>query len=177
MSGYSRGNPAMGDVLRSVLVLGVGVLVVWLLGRLLTVTPENPTSEVDWRAAAGVVESRAGFVPLVPAEVPDRWRATRAELIDGRWQLNLVTGDDEYVGLSQRRGDAQGLGTLVEDRAPGGEEAGTVKIAGRAWQVRTGPEDTTTFAGLVGEEAVVVTGSAERDVLEDYVASLEPFAS
>jgi hypothetical protein len=176
MSGYSRGNPAMGDVVRSVLVLGVGLLVVWLFSRLLANTPENPTSEVDWRTAAAGVEGRAGFVPLVPDDVPDRWRATRAELIDGRWQLNLVTGDQEYVGLSQRAGDAKGLQSLVEERAPGGEDADTVRIDGRAWQVRTGPEDTTTFARVIGREAVVVTGSADRDVLEDYVASLEPFA-
>ncbi|MTB87910.1 DUF4245 family protein [Aeromicrobium senzhongii] len=177
MSGYSRGVPAMGDVLRSVLVLGAVVVGLFLFGRLLTVTPDNPTSEVDWRTAASGVESRAGFVPLVPAEVPDRWRVTRAELIDDRWQLNVITEKDKYVGLSQRRGDAKALSALVEDRAPGAKPAGDVRIDGQSWQVGTGPKGAVTLSRLVGGDAVVVTGNAGQSVIEDYVASLEPFSS
>lgn len=176
MSGYSRGVPAMGDVLRSVLVLGAVVVGLFLFGRLFTVTPENPTSEVDWRTAASGVEPRVGFVPLVPSDVPEAWRATRAELIDTRWQLGFVTGGDAYVGLSQVPGDAKALKTLIADRAPDAKSAGDEQIGGRSWQVLTGPEDTTAFAANVGDEAVVVMGTAKRSVVRDYVASLEPFS-
>ncbi|MET1133476.1 MAG: DUF4245 domain-containing protein [Aeromicrobium sp.] len=175
MSGYSRGNPAMGDVVRSVLVLGAVVLGLWLVGRLFTETPDNPTSEVDWRGAASGVEVRAGFVPLVPTELPDRWRATRAELIGDRWQLNVVTDEDDYVGLTQRIGEADDLPKLVEDRAAGSKADGEQKIAGTTWQVFSGPDDAVTFGAVVGTDLVVVTSSAERPVVEDYVASLEPF--
>ncbi|MFS0886088.1 DUF4245 domain-containing protein [Aeromicrobium sp. 179-A 4D2 NHS] len=176
MGGYSRGNPAMGDVLRSVLVLGAVVLGLWLFGQLLTQTPDKPTSDADWRTAASGVEGRAGFAPLVPDELPEGWRATRAELIDTRWQLNLVTQDDEFVGLSQVPGDAKSLRTLIADRAPDGKPDGTVPIGGDEWQLLTAG-DETTFARVVGRQAVVVTGTAPRAVMQDYIASLEPYSS
>ena len=176
MSGYSRGNPAMGDVLRSVLVLGAVVLGLWLFGQLLTQTPDKPTSDADWRTAASGVEQRAGFAPLAPEELPDGWRATRAELIDTRWQLNLVTQDGEFVGLSQVPGDAKSLRTLIKDRAPDSEPDGTVRIAGDEWQLLTAGEETT-LARVVGQEAVVVTGTAPRQQMQDYVASLRPYSS
>ena len=175
MSGYSRGNPAMGDVLRSVLVLGAIVLALWFVGRLVTVTPDNPTSDADWRTAASGVEPRAGYTPLVPPELADGWRATRAELIGERWQLNVVTKDGHFVGLSQQPGDATTLEQVVEDRSEGSTADGAVRIDGRPWKVFTAGEDTT-LAAVVGREAVVVTGSASRDVLQDYVASLVPFS-
>ncbi len=175
MSGYSRGNPAMGDVLRSVLVLGAIVLGLWLLGQILTVTPDKPTSDKDWQTAASGVEARAGYVPLVPASLPEGWSATRAELVGQRWQLGLVTDDQEYVGLTQQPGDADGLQSLVQERAPGSSAAGDVRIDGERWLVFTG-DGETTFARLVDGTDVVVTGSADRAVIEDYVASLEPFS-
>lgn len=176
MSGYSRGNPAMGDILRSVLVLGAVVLGIFLFGRLFAQTPDRPTSDADWRTAASGVQPRADFAPLVPPELPEGWRATRAELIDDRWQLNLLTKDGEFVGLSQRRGDAEALEQLVADRAKGADKVGTARIGGREWDVLDAGEDTV-LARVVGPTAVVVAGTASRDELEDYVASLEPYSS
>lgn len=176
MSGYSRGNPAMGDVLRSVLVLGAVVLGLWLFGQLLTQTPDKPTSDADWRTAASGVEPRAGFAPLVPPELPDGWRATRAELIDDRWQLNLVTDDGEYVGLSQRKGGATVLTSLLDDRVKDARERDATRIGDVTWKVLGSGEDTA-FAGLVDGTAVVVTGTATRAQLADYVETLEPYSS
>ena len=172
MAGYSRGNPSMGDVLRTVVVLSAIVLGVWGVGQFFAVSPDEPTSEVDWRTAAGGIEPRAGFVPLVPDELPAGWRATRAELVEGRWQLGLVTADEEYVGLTQRPGDAADLRRLVDDRAPDSEVEGTERIGGRAWQESTTPGGDRTFARVVDSQAVVVTGSAPRAELIDFVASL-----
>ncbi|MFO6451468.1 MULTISPECIES: DUF4245 domain-containing protein [unclassified Aeromicrobium] len=177
MSGYSRGVPAMGDVLRSVLVLGGVVLAIFLFGKLFTQTPDQPTSDVDWRTAASGVEVRAGFVPLVPTELPEGWRATRAELIDDRWQMNVVTDVNQYVGLTQRTAAADELPKLVRDRAEGSEPDGEVEINGATWQVFKGPDGDTTLGRAVETEIVVVTSSAQRAVVEDYVASLEPFTS
>ncbi len=173
MSGYSRGNPAMGDIVRSVLVLGGIVLALWLFGRLFTVTPDEPTASVDWQTAASGVEPRAGYAPLVPPSLPEGWRATTAKLTGTQWQLGVVTDDGGYIGLTQASVEPE---TLLRDRAPGSKAAGEVELGGRTWQERTGPEEDTTFVTTVGEQAVVVRGSADRDVLEDYVASLVPFS-
>lgn len=174
MSGYSRGVPAMGDVVRSVLVLGAIVMGLWFVGKLFTVTPENPTSDVDWQTAASGVERQLGFVPLVPEKLPEGWRATTATFADGRWQLGLMTEDGEYVGLSQSAVD---VSDLLRNRVPGNTGSGTVDIAGNTWLVRSSPKGEAALARKVGTGAVVITGSADRDELEDFAASLVPYSS
>ncbi len=173
MSGYSRGNPSMGDVLRSVFVLGAIVLGLWLVGQLVTNTPDEPTRSVDWQTAASGVEDRAGFVPLVPAELPKAWRATSARVVNDSWQLGVLTGQDKFIGLTQQ---ATEVADLVKDRAAGSKPAGEVTIGGAKWQLRTGPGEDTTYARQIGDQAVVVTGSATRAQFEDYIASLQPYS-
>ena len=45
------------------------------------------------------------------------------------------------------------------------------------WQRRTGPDGDFTVVRADGEQAVLVTGSATRDVVEDLAGSLRPYSS
>lgn len=173
MSGYSRGNPAMGDVVRSVLVLAAVVLAIWGIGRFFTVTPDQPTSEVDWRTAASGVEPRAGFVPWVPSRVPEDWRVTSARLVDTRWQMGVVTADSDFIGLDQQAGDVD---DLVQDRAAGSEPDGEVNVDARTWKVRTGPESDTTYTIAADGQALLVRGDAPRADIEAFLALLGPYS-
>jgi len=159
----------MGDVLRSVLVLGAIVLGVWFVGRLVTVTPDKPTNDVDWQLAASGVEPRLGFVPLVPAELAKSWRATSAKVVDDRWQLGVLDSSGEYIGLSQKVGS---MDSLLRDRASESKPAGTVEVAGQTWYLSKGPGKDLTFAREVGDQAVVVTGTAKQAEIEEYLRSL-----
>ena len=47
-TGSSRGNPSMGDILRSVAVIGVIVLAVWAFGKIFTTDPGDPVKPVDY---------------------------------------------------------------------------------------------------------------------------------
>ena len=169
MSGYSRGNPAMGDVFRSVLVLGAIVLAVWFVGRLVTLTPDKPTSDVDWQLAASGVEPRLGFVPIVPNELPKSWRATSAKVAEDRWQLGVLDDSGEFFGLSQNVGS---IDSLIRERAKGSKYVGPVEVAGQIWYLYKRPGKDLTFAREFGDQAVVVTSTAKQAEIEDYLQTL-----
>ncbi|MEH3033496.1 MAG: DUF4245 domain-containing protein [Aeromicrobium erythreum] len=165
----SRGNPAMGDVVRSVAVLGLIVLGIFLVGKLVTVTPDNPTSAVDYRDAARSATDAVSFPVLAPPALPEGWRATSARLDDGKvWALGVVTADDDFVGLHQ--------GTDREDlldRYGRGTARGDVTIDGDSWQERRGSKGETVLVRQVGGSTAIVTGTAPRATVLDFVASLD----
>ncbi|RYJ01601.1 MAG: DUF4245 family protein [Actinomycetales bacterium] len=130
----SRGNPSMADVVRSVVVLGLLILGLWVIGRLVTVTPDEPTSTVDYAAAAQQVADAVPYAVLSPPTLPDGWRATSARLEDGRWHLGVVTKSDDYVGLEQEEKSAD---SLVKQFAKGSKAGGDVTIADSSWTERT----------------------------------------
>lgn len=171
MSGTSsRGNPSMGDIARSVGVLGVIVLVLFAIGQLVTITPERPTtSTVDYRTAAESSRTVADFELLAPTSLPDGWRATSVRYEEGSWHLGVLTDDDAYIGLEQVRISEE---RAVERFAEGSRADGAVTLDGVSWSRRVGPDDDTTYLRRDGEMTNLVTGSAPRSEIERYVSSL-----
>ena len=170
MSGTSsRGNPSMGDILRSVAVLGAIILVLFAVGRFFTVTPDEPTRTVDYQAAAESSRKAATFDLLAPTELPAGWRATSVRFEDSSWHLGVVTDDDEYVGLEQVR---SGVDRAVERFAEGSTPDGEAEVDGETWSVHTGPRDDVTYIRRDGDMTVVVTGTTTRAELERYISSL-----
>lgn len=173
--GYSGGNPAMGDILRSVLVLGVVLVLVYGVGQLIYGRdPESVAPEVDYASAAQSAQQVADFGVLVPATLPDGWRANSARYEPGDrggWHLGMLTDDDEYIGVEQMKRSET---ALVREFAEGSTEDGTVTIDGRAWQVRSGASNPVVLVTTIDGTTVLVTATAPREQVERYVASLEP---
>lgn len=163
----SRGNPAMGDVVRSVLVLGAVVLLIFGIGQLVTVTPDEPTSSVDYRDAVGAARDALGPEVLAPDRLPKGWRATSARVRGQVWSLGVVTRDDEFVGLYQGRERKDLL-----DRYARGDGRGTVDLDGVRWSERRSPKDETILVRTVDGSTVVVSGTAPRREVLDYASSL-----
>ena len=160
----------MGDVVRSVAVLGALILALYLVGRLFfTVTPDEPTRTLDHAAAIEASREAVDFALVAPTDLPDGWRATSVRVDDDTWHLGVVTDDDEYVGLEQVR---EGVRATVRRFAEGSEAAGDVTVDGERWALRTGPRDDLTFVRPEGDTTVLVTGSASRAQLERYLSSL-----
>lgn len=164
----TRGNPAMGDILRSVAVLGLIVLAIYGFGRIFTQEPETPTRSVDYATIVDQVRPVADFEVLAPAELPEGWRANKANLDIEGWHLGIVTDDDEYIGLDQAKLRVE---RAVERFADGSKADGSVDIDGQEWAVRTGPRDRTTYVRRNGDATTVVIGSASRPVIERYISS------
>lgn len=165
----SRGNPSMGDVLRSVAVLGALILALWGFGRLFTNTPDEPVRAIDYAATVKSARPAAQFELLAPSTLPEGWVATSARFTPETWHLGVVTDDEQYVGLEQRKVEAK---ELVAMYAKGSKAAGTATIAGKSWDLRTGPGGGVTFVRTEAGLTTLVTGDAPRAEVEAYVSSL-----
>ncbi len=171
----SRGNPDIGDIVRSVAVIGVILLGLWGIGRFFTQTPENPVSAVDYQTTLQQVRSTTDIPVLAPATLPEGWRATSARFEpgsaddDGAWHLGVITDDEEYLGLEQ---SSLSVERAAERWAEDSEEAGSAQVAGQVWAVRAGPLDRTTYVTREGDRTTLVTGTGTPEEIESYITSL-----
>ncbi|UYM06244.1 DUF4245 domain-containing protein [Solicola gregarius] len=168
-----RRNPSLGDMVRSVVVLGVLAGLVVAFTAFLRDDPPKPASDVDYRQIATEASEGVDYPLLAPADVPDGWRANAARLDPGdppSWHLGMVTADDDYVGLEQAEAS---VGSMVKKYARGARSDGTASLGGETWSVRVA-DDETTFVRRDSDVTVLVTGDAPRDEMEGYVESLEP---
>jgi len=168
-TGSSRGNPSMGDIARSVAVLGAIVLTLFALGRFLTVTPDEPARTVDYRAAVESSRTVAEFELLAPESLPEGWRATSVRFEPNSWHLGVLTDENDYVGLEQVEADVE---RAVERFAPESTSSGDTVISGETWSRHTGPRDDLTYVRREGDMTILVTGTATRVVMERYISSL-----
>ena len=173
----SRGNPSMGDIARSVGVLGAILLVLFALGRLLTVTPDEPTRPVDYRSAAESSRTVATFDLYAPESLPKGWRATSVRFEPDSWHLGVLTADDDYVGLEQVRDDTgRAVERFAKAVAPTARRRSTARpgrcAPGRATTSPTCAATPQSRAQRRGGMTIVVTGSAPRAVMERYISSL-----
>jgi hypothetical protein len=165
----SRGNPAIGDIVRSIVVIGVIILGLYAFGRLFTSTPENTVKTIDYVTVAEQARPAAAFPLLAPSELPKGWRATSARFQTNGWHLGVLTDDDDYVGLEQLKGSAD---RAIDRFAEDSKSDGTAQIAGQTWSVRTGPEGRLTYVRDEAGYATLVNSTASRPVVEDYIESL-----
>lgn len=168
----SRGNPALGDILRSVGVLGLIIVALFGIGQIMTITPDEPVREVDFLTGAAGVEARTGFVPLVPAEAPGR--ATSARVEPTSWSVGFVVEGDHFIGHVQSR---DRLDLVLREVAPESEPTGDVEIDGRPWRIHTEPDGDLTYTSEIESLTVAVSSDLGRDDVVAYIASLEPFVA
>ncbi len=170
----SRGNPSMGDIVRSVAVLSLLVFALWAVGLIQTDTPDDPVREIDYAGTADSARQAATYPLLAPGELPAKWRVNGVRFEPGTlqaWHLGVLTADDRYIGLEQVTGPAD---DLLEQWADGFESAGTVDLAGRTWQRYNGSDDsevTLVHEAPEGTTLVTTTTAPFNDV-ETFVESL-----
>ncbi len=168
-TGSSRGNPSIGDILRSVGVLGLLILAIWGFGQLFTNTPDETVKPIDYAATVRSARPAADFDLLAPPTLPAGWAATSARFTPTSWHLGVITDDQDYIGLEQAKLDAK---QLIDDFAKGSQSAGTVTIDGDTWDLRKGPDGDVTYVRTEAGLTTLVVGEAPRPDVEAYVASL-----
>lgn len=159
----------MGDIVRSVAVLGVIVLGLYGFGQLFSREPETPTPAVDYATIVDQVRPVADFKVLAPSSLPKGWQANKASFDIEGWHLGVLTDDKEYIGLDQATVSVE---RAVERFADGSKADGTADIDGETWSVRKGPNGRTTYVRRDGDATAVVIGTPSRKVIEDYLSSL-----
>lgn len=167
----SRGNPDLGDILRSVVVLGLVVLALYGFGQFFTSTPDEPTRSVEWKPAVESARRSADYPVLAPDALPKGWRATSArfEPSTGRWTLGVLDDEDEYLGIEQSTASVK---SVLARLADGSTAAGSAQVLDRVWAVNAGPDDRITYTSRVDGVTTAITGTVEQADLEAYLSSL-----
>lgn len=175
MSSSSRGNPSMGDIIRTTVVLGLAVLAIFLIGKFFfTNEPEHPTSGVDYLLAADGVEPMAGFDPLVPPTLDEGWRSTVARFDANRWRLVVTTADQDFVSTEQTKASRR---EILMTSGVELERGKTAKLAGETWDVGNDGSGHRAFLREADGFVYLVISSAPKKTVEAYVASFVPFST
>lgn len=168
-TGSSRGNPAIGDIIRSMIVIAVIILGLYGLGQLFTSKPETTVDPIDYATVVAQARPAASFALAAPTSLPEGWRATSARYETNGWHLGVLTDEDDYMGLEQLRASVD---RAVDRFAEDSKSAGTAEVAGQTWTVRTGPKGRLTYVRSEGGFTTLLNTTASRAVLEDYIESL-----
>lgn len=171
-SRYTRSfNGMVGALI--VTVLFVLAYVVWR-GLFRTDVDATPTP-VDWQASVQLAEG-AGYPVVHPRELPAGWTATSVDLAAGddpQWGLGVLTDDGDFIGIRQQDTSVDELVRVyVDEKADAGDEASVASDVTDTWQTWSDDGGDHGFSTELGDEAVLVYGSAPVDDLETFLGLL-----
>ena len=171
-SRYTRSFSGMVGAL-IVTVLIVLAYVVWR-GLFRTDVDETPAA-VDWQDSVELAD-QAGLDVVRPRELPTGWTATSVELFAGddpRWGLGVLTDDGDFIGIRQQDTSVDELVRVyVDEKAEAGDDARVASDVTDTWQTWSDDGGDHGYATELGDEAVLVYGSAPVDDLESYLGLL-----
>ena len=160
-SRYTRSFSGMVGAL-IVTVLVVLAYVVWR-GLFRTDVDTTPFA-VDWQDV------------VRPRELPAGWTATSVELFAGddpRWGLGVLTDDGDFIGIRQQDTSVDELVRVyVDEKAEAGDDARVASDVTDTWQTWSDDGGDHGYATELGDEAVLVYGSAPVDDIESYLGLL-----
>ena len=171
----SRGNQTLGDMLRSLLVLGGVLAVVAIAFNLMTTDEPRLPDRVDYQGILEFVRDEYPYRPLAPESEPGGWRATSVEhsqeAAGNRWRLGFLTEDRGFVGLEQSDGEIE---AFRQDRLAGFAEDGTADVGGVTWDRLIETDRSPDRALVLVDDGVltIVRGTESYDALEDFASSL-----
>lgn len=136
---------------------------------------EATTQPVEWRESVELADS-AGLTVVRPRELPDGWVATSTDLRAGdqpRWGLGVLTDEGDFVGIRQEDTSlAEMLRTYVDKDAVAGEDASVDSDISSTWQTWSDDGGDLGYSTEVGDDTVLVYGSAPAEDIEDYLGLL-----
>ena len=171
-SRYQRSFPALIGAM-IVTVAFVLVFVAWR--ALFRSDVDNNPEPVEWTESVELAEA-AGIPVVRPRELPDGWTATSVELRAGddpRWGLGVLTDDEQFIGIRQEDGSVEELvRTYVDEDAVAGEDVTVPSGVGDTWQTWSDDGGDRGYSTELGDDAVLVYGSAPTEDIEAYLGLL-----
>ena len=155
-------------------IVAVGGLL-WVLG-LFRSDLEVEREKIDYLGPVGAAQD-AGLDPVYPASLPAGWYATQYEVVPGETpslEMNLLTGGDEdFVGIRQEASSlADMLVTYVDEEATPTDIYSVRGSVAEAWQGYEDEDGDTAYVAEVGDQTVLVYGSASPEELQDLIGRL-----
>jgi Protein of unknown function (DUF4245) len=157
-----------------VTVLFVIAYVVWR-GLFRTDVDTTPVP-VDWQDSVQVAD-QAGLDVVRPRELPAGWTATSVDLVaagnDPRWGLGVLTDDGDFIGIRQQDASVDELvETYVDEKADEGDEATIASDVTDTWQTWSDDGGDHGYSAELGDESLLVYGSAPVEDIEAYLGLL-----
>jgi len=174
VAGRVRGFETVGDMARSLAVVGAFVLVIVLIT--LRQSPDHGASTDLAPVLAGVAQA-APSSATIPGPTPAGWTPTSARVSRPSdrpyyWYVGYVTDTKQFVAVSQVYGDAS---TYLRDIDARGARDGTVTIKGKTWQrLLKADGSRRVLVRTEGNVTTVVVGTAPYAVLESTASALRP---
>lgn len=171
----SRYNRSFGGMTGALIVTVVFVLAFVLWRSLFRVDADETPQAVDWQESVALAE-QVDFRVVHPSDLPAGWTATSVELAatgDQRWGMGVLTEDGDFIGVRQQDASIDDLVQLyVDEEAEPGDDADVTSDVADTWQTFSDSGGDHGYATEVGDEAVLVYGSAPVADLETYLGLL-----
>lgn len=131
---------------------------------------------VDWQESVQLADE-AGLAVVRPSGLPEGWQATSVDLVavgdEPRWGLGVLTADGDYIGIRQQDMSADDLARRYVDEEPvEGDEASVASDVASTWQTWSDDSGDHGFSTELGDETLLVYGSAPVEQIEDYIGLL-----
>ena len=113
---------------------------------------------------------------VYPAGLPAGWIATSATFIPGddpAFGVGMLTDDEQFVGVRQEDAPPDDLlTTYVDEETTEGEELAVPGSVARTWRSFTDAGGDRAYAATLGDDEVLVYGSASAADLRQVIGSL-----
>lgn len=161
----------------------VGALVVTILFVLVFVgwralfrsDADEAMPSVEWQESVELAGT-AGLSVVHPRDLPEGWRATSVDLFAGdepRWGLGVLTDDGDFIGIRQEDRSVDELVERYVDEEPAeGDEVSLTSDVASTWQTWSDDGGDHGYATELGDESLLVYGSASEQEIEDYIGTL-----
>ena len=132
------------------------------------VTPDA----VDYLSAVEQAQD-AGAVGVYPPSLPRGWKATSIDFVRPAWGIGMLTDDQKFVGIRQSDDDLSSLlTTYVDGFAVQGDVVSVPGALTELWQEWSDAGGDHAYSASVGQDKVLVYGSASTEDLLTIVRSL-----
>lgn len=165
-------NGLIGSLVVTLLAVGAFVVFRAVTSTDLDVRPEPVNYLESVELAQG-----AGLLVAYPDRLPEGWIATSVEVVAGdrpQWGLGMLTGDGSFVGIRQEDESLEDLlETYVDPDAR--QDAGTFvsdDALVREWQGYSDAGGDHAYAGVLGEDTLLVYGSASSADQQELISLL-----
>lgn len=164
-------NGLIGSLIVTLVAIGAFVAFRALTSNDLDISPEP----VDYLETVSLAQ-QAGIDVVYPTKLPTGWIATTVDVVRGprpEWGIGMLTEGGKFVGIRQENKSVEDLLATYVDEDPA--EGDPVKVAGSVatqWRTFSDNGGDHAYAAQLGDDTILVYGSASTDELRELLEVL-----
>lgn len=176
-TGARRYPRTFGGLIGSMIVLVLAVLGYYVVQNVTHDEPEVKVEAFDYLPTVRTIQD-AGYRVVYPSSLPSGWIARKDQQLftpgdRPAWKLPMLTDRGKYVGIQQQDAPLDDLlETYLPKGARQGEDARLRSSVASTWTTWSDGKRDHAFAAKVGEDTLLVYGSAPVADLEELIGRL-----